>query len=449
MRRPWLCLSLVTLAACTESPLTLDIIVGKETGAMSADPAVSSLEITLVGPDGSPVASATAKPGGSFDLGDVDADTPVHVEVEGRSLAGETVLAGRSLVVTTRGLEGQTLPIFVQRLGAWARPPKGLDAAHAGGCAAVLGERYLFTTGGSAEGADGATDAQAGDSYDLLTLGPAVTDRLPHLAKTLVARGDVMLVVGDDGATLLDLTLGESNELALPDGLESWADVAGGRAIDSDDGRTFLVGPTRAGSPTHAVLEVGTDFALSHHQTTAPRAGAAAAWVPGVGLVVVGGSDAGAGVELLSDDATLFSPLPFDPDPVAGAAAVLVDAVSLALVGGVEPGGAGAPTRILSPACVSACAVAELDGSAPPVPLARAVGYRIAPGHALVFGNDGSADRAFDVTIAGPGAISELPLRVPRSGATLLPTPNGALSLLGGVTLGGEPALDVELFLPE
>jgi hypothetical protein len=47
------------------------------------------------------------------------------------------------------------------------------------------------------------------------------------------------------------------------------------------------------------------------------------------------------------------------------------------------------------------------------------------------------------------GAVTSLPLREPRFGATPTPTPNGMLALLGGVLVSGAPARSIELFYPE
>jgi hypothetical protein len=46
-------------------------------------------------------------------------------------------------------------------------------------------------------------------------------------------------------------------------------------------------------------------------------------------------------------------------------------------------------------------------------------------------------------------AVTEMPLREPRRGATAVPAPNGTLALMGGVHLDGTPALSVEMFFPE
>ncbi len=46
-------------------------------------------------------------------------------------------------------------------------------------------------------------------------------------------------------------------------------------------------------------------------------------------------------------------------------------------------------------------------------------------------------------------SATELPLREPRSGAAVIPAPNGTLALFGGTRLDGKPALSVELFLPQ
>ena len=81
--------------------------------------------------------SASAPPGGSFDLGEVPIGDLLTFEASGVD-AGETPrVGGRSLGIVIGGVTSETLPIFAQRLGRWSRPPGQLTHSHAGGRAAA------------------------------------------------------------------------------------------------------------------------------------------------------------------------------------------------------------------------------------------------------------------------------------------------------------------------
>jgi hypothetical protein len=107
-----------------------------------------------------------------------------------------------------------------------------------------------------------------------------------------------------------------------PDGI-TFGDVSGGLAIESESAAAFVVGATRPSGPSTGVLVVDANGLFSAANLTTPRAGAAAAWVPGVGLAVAGGSASGAGVEVVGEDLSVKS-LAFPADDVTGAAMVLV-----------------------------------------------------------------------------------------------------------------------------
>ncbi len=431
--------------------LTLDLVTGQEADAMTLAPAVVEVGVSLLSPEGELVAAALSAPGGSFDLGDeVPTDIPLRVEVEGRSVTGAVVLRGRSIDVVLGNLEG-TLPVFCQRLGSWARPEGQLARAHVGSPAGVLVERYLLSTGGeSAAGTEGPADEQESDAFDLLSWSGAVGDRLPVAARSLVARGEQMILVGDDAAWAVDFLTGERTELSLPLGLPSFGDVAGGLVVDLPDGRSFVVGATRPAGPSRYVLEIGADGALAARTTTIEREGAAAVYVDGRGLFVAGGSAEEPGAELLPVGGTVFAPLAFDADPTVGAAAVALDGGTVVLVGGAAPLGMPASARRFDLLCGSGCVPTSLPSADLPVALTGSRAFRTPSGRVLALGAEPTgAQRSFLVALTGDGAASELALRTPRRGATAVAAPNGTLALLGGVTLDGDPALDVELFFPE
>lgn len=443
----------LALTSCqSAAEMALDITAGQETDAFTADPAVTTIDIAVSSLDGSVNVQASTTPGGTFDLGDIPIDQSISVEVTGSDAGGNTVMRGRSLAgLPLQGITGD-LPIFIQRTNAFARPPDGLAQTHVGGVAATLGERYLLLTGGSA--ASSATDspdmAQA-DAYDVLSLsGASSSTPFSRTAKSIISLGDVLLLVGDDGASWVDYAQGVEYDAALPDGLTSFGDVAGAVAIAGSDDTAFLVGGTRRdGDPSSAVLAVAADGTLTAFQTGTPRLGAAALWIDTVGLVVAGGSADGPGVEVLAGGATTFAPRGYAPDPTTFAGAVTDGAVGLVLLGGVNAGAAALP-RLIDPACISACAAKEIPEAAFPDTLVRVTAYALGGTKVIAVGDEAEGEgltRTFIVDLTG--GVTELPLREPRRGAVPLPTPLGTLALLGGEHPDGTPATSVETFFPE
>lgn len=417
---------------------------------MSRDPAVTRVDVRATALEGDVLLTTSAAPGGSFDLGEVPSDRLYVFDATGVDATGATVVRGRSLSVQFGSEGGGALPLFVQRVEEWARPPRGLPNAHVDAPAAVLGETYLFTTGGTAAaGQAGSADPTSSDSYDLIGYGAATSEAMPRVARSLVTRSSAALVLADDGATVVDFTSGTFDQPTLPTGLASFADVAGGQVVEASGGASYVVGATRADGATRAVLGVAADGTLSAHQLSAARAGAAAVYVPTVGLVVAGGNAEAAGVEVLADGAATFTPRPFPPDEVVGAAAVVISGAQVALVGGVK-GSAGAETRTLDSSCPNGCAVTIVDAPLPVV-MRGMVAYGVGVGRAIAVGSEAGAEamtRTFLLDISVPEVV-ELPLREPRRGATPVVAPNGTLAIVGGAHPDGTPALSVEMWSPK
>lgn len=426
----------------------LDVTVGHETDAFSQDPKVVSLAIDGVAPDGTVVMTAIAAPGGTFDFGDVSLDTQVTFEVTGADAQGKTVMRGRSLGAIPLDSVTGTLPVFVQRVNQWARPPGGLAQTHVGGVASVGAERYVVLGGGTAGTADEA------NLYDLFTLGGVKVGGIARKPETIVPRAAVLFFMDHEGATSISLETGDAVDVATPIGLASYALIAGGRPVDASDGRTFIVGGTRPGEPTKSVLVVGADGTLSTLELVSARAGAAAVWIEGVGLVVAGGSATGAGIEVLGPKATSFAAGGFPPDTTVGAGAVLDGPSGVVLIGGTLEGGASAPIRRLDPTCVvQPCVLETITGSDPSVALTSVHAYTLGGGRVFVVGDEIALSAQTRTFVLQLGAsATELPLREPRRGAAVSPAPNGTLALLGGTLVDGagdKPALSVELLFPQ
>ena len=434
----------LVVACSSEAPtLQLDIVTGHETDAMTQEPAVARVEVEGTTPEGE-VVSAEAEPGGELDFGEVDGELAYTFEVTGFDGPGNVVLRGRSIAgIVLTGVEGGTVPIFAQRLGQWARPPGELPHTHTRAQAVSVGERYLLTTGG-----DTSADAAKSVEYDLFALAAASGTTFPFAAETLVSFVDRALAVAGDEARWLS-----ADGLQEPTPVEglTWSELAGGAALYAPDGRLFLVGATRPTAETDAVLEISADEeTVSVRRLAFPRAGAAAAWLQDVGLVVIGGRATDQGVEVLAEEGTTFAVRDFPTDPTTGAAAVPNNLGTLTLVGGAL-GDAAAPTRLLDPRCTSDCTVDDVADATPGPALTRTSAFVLEAGRPelIVIGDDpDGATRTFIVDYLGLTA-AELPLREPRRGATPVAAPNGTLALMGGTHPDGTPALTIEMFFPE
>ncbi|APR77497.1 Hypothetical protein A7982_02844 [Minicystis rosea] len=434
------------LLSCKKSTsLGIDVTAGLEKDAFTADPPVAKVNVSIVSLDGSVDAAVSTEPGGTFDFGNIGDDQQINIEVTGLDATGATVMRGRSLTgIPVGGVEGE-LPVFVQRLGQWARPTEGLSQTHVGGIGGVIGNRYVLVTGGAkAMGDEDTADPTQVDAFDLLSMAPAVTGGWPRTPESIATLGDAVLLIDSAGATWVDYSSSTTYGAALPTGLGSFADVAGGIAVPADDGRAFIVGGSRRNTPSRAVLEVAADGTLTAYSTSIARKGAAAVWIDTVGLVIAGGSAEGPGVEVLADGATAFAARGYPADPVEGAAAVTDGGKGVGLIGGTN-GTTASPTRLLDPACVVMCTAKVPEGATPAVTLAKTTAYVLEGTRMLVVGDEPDGT-THTFTIDLTGGVTELPLKEPRRGATPVPTQLASLAILGGEHLDGSPATSVELF---
>lgn len=443
----------VVVAGCSAEPLerTLRIVTGLEEDTFTAAPAVTKVRIEARTNAGSVYAAETT-PGGAFDLGDVPLDEPLAIEVTGTSADGLVQVRGRSLsAVLPSAFASEDVPVFVQRVGTWARPPGALDRAHVDAPTCVVGERYVATTGGSsAMTKDGTADATLVDLYDLLAWNSKVSSAVPSSAGSLVGRYDGLLVVGTAGGASFVTAEPTPTTVPLPEGLASFADVAGGITVESPSGTSYIVGPTREMTPTRGVLAFSKDGVVTALSLNQERAGAASAWAEGVGLVVAAGSATGAGFEVVPEGQTAFVARDLPSDPTVGAAAVTLGKGRMVLIGGIAGMNLAAPTRTLDPSCTSGCTTTEVTGAELPVALVRTRGFALGGSRVLVVGHEVDGQklvRVFEVDIDKPSVI-ERPLREPRSGATPVPAPNGTLAIMGGLLEDGTAALNVEMFFP-
>jgi hypothetical protein len=421
------------------------------------DPPVTRITISAKSPDGTTAIIATTTPGGSFDLGDVVDTESVGFEVAGFDVLGHLVVRGRSLGAISLLAVGTdtTLPVFAQRIGQWARPPGELTRAHVHGPTGVLAEEFIWQSGGTTYDASGKVDGTASDFYDLLPLGGATGPTLDAAPESIVSLGTVAQLFDQTGGRTIDLSAQTKGDLVLPDGLASFADIAGARPVYGTDGTGYLVGGTRqTGEASDAVLIIATDGTLSATKLNQKRLGAAAVFVPDLGLMVAGGSDTGTGVELLPAQTTKFVAGGYPIDAVVGAAAVLdprdTTNQKVLLLGG-NAAGSPAPTRLLDLSCSTACSVAALPALDLPEALTRGVGYVLSDSQLIVVADESASDpgetHSYVIDVVA-STVTEAPLREPRKGAGVTATPLGTLAVLGGVHLDGSPALTVETYFP-
>lgn len=448
-RRALVAVSALWGMGCGDPPeVSVAVTTGQEQGALGLDPAVALVTVTASNPDGSVKLSASAAPGGSFDLGDVPDTTILGFELEGTTEDGTVVARGRSVSVPIGALGSIELPLFLQRTGSFARAPSDLVRAHVHAPAVIFGERYVLTSGGdSALGSNGSADPALGERYDLLGWTSAGSEAVfSRAARTMVALGDTLLLIDDDGADFVDPNSFSAESAVAPEGF-TFAELAGGLAIDGADGVVYVVGATRVGEPSDAVLVIDASGGFTGVRLSQKRAAAAATYVDGVGLVIVGGADVGPAIETVGTDGVTLDSVPYPSDPTTGAAAVVTAEDQIAVIGG-RSGGQPAATRILDLRCQADCVPVGIDDAAVPDLAARTRAFNLSSSILLVGEDEDGETLAFRLRLE-PGSVEPLPLKQRRLGASISPAPNGTLMVLGGATPGGEPATSVELFFPD
>lgn len=418
----WLVLGTTfTLASCKGTPDgTLTLVTGGEADALTRAPTPTELVVERIAIDGTTTEMArTALPTTGLALGEFGTDEVGAIGVRALDAAGTTLVSGRTLLMLFGSLEQVPVSVFVSRHGEFARMPGPLARAVDTPVIDFVLDQFLVL-------ADG-TSTQL---YDVSALGPrAATPTLPRPARSLVAFTTTLVAIDESGASTFDLLSSQSADVAPPDG-GTFAEVAGGKTIPVPDGSAYVVGATRAsGGATTRVLRLSAEGVISFASLSTPREGACAAWLPGRGLVVVGGSETGAGAELLPADATVATSLPFPADAVRGCGAAPLDASRIVVAGGAE-----GPPRVLDLACAGSCEAVPIASS---VPIVRADVVRLADGVVLIGGDD--AARNSRVFRATPADVREIPLRVARQGARLVPMSTGGAAIVGG-------ALEIEQY---
>jgi hypothetical protein len=421
---------------------TLKLVTGGE-DASATFAGVSKVNVTWYDQNDSPHALATvAWPTGTIDLGTIDESSVGMIEVTGSSASGEHLVFGSSIALPFGAFAGLTVPIFVQRVGAFSRLPMPLSDERPSPLLGILGGRYLVVAGGGDP-----SFATASQIYDLLALGPLTSPpTLPVAPQSMALAGTTAYLATAAGVTAFDFADSGAGPFALPAG--NAADIAGGATVSALDGTQYIVGPTRTvGAPTAAILRIDTAGNASWITLASPRWGAAAVWVQNVGLVVIGGSASAPGAEVVDASATTSAPMQqFAADPAISVGAATLDGARyILLAGGSMPDLSDPGVRVLDLECDAGNGCAAASWGALPVPLVHAQAFGLPDKDAgAVVGSELGTGRTHVFVVTSTGA-TEIPTKVPHVSASAIASPIGITP--GGFLLyGGAP--EIESFAP-
>lgn len=418
------------LAACSSSQVTLGLDVGDEKDALTRDPKVVTLTADVVDTSGTRTTLGTATlPADTIDLSDAPKTNFLHVEITGKDATNARVLFGRTVVLQLGAAAGNTLPIFVQRTGSWARLPSPL--ADSRSHPLVIPTTRTVLVGGG----DEKQSQQVLTGYDFATLKALGAYGTTVAARSLVIANAAALLIGtglgDDtkvSAVGYDLANAALFTFAVPSG-GTLEEIVGGPTVQGDDGESYVVGPARAtGTKTTRVLKVAKDGTATFLSFNQARLGAAAAWIKGYGLLVVGGG-ADKGAEILPKGATVSNVIELPTDPTVGASLAQLDDTHAIVVGGDQGGGTGAPSRIINPRCLTGC-TADPWGANLPFTSTSTQLFGLDASSALLLAEDGTG--ATHTFVVDAKTITEIPTRIARHGARATRGPLGNIVLAGG-----------------
>jgi hypothetical protein len=360
----------------------------------------------------------------------------------GYDAEGNRIVEGRTLYASPGDLMGSEVPMFFARTDRSTRPNGAFAVApKQNPLAAVFGDNHVWLFDDSSE------DAMKTDVYSISyweeSTPPEAYEtiactKVPCNLRNLLVVGSVNAVaIAEDWALLISGSDQWAVKYERPEELGAWTDVTRGRVLPGGSSSAVLFGPTRFTDPTDKILALdgyGRPTVLS---LKTKRAGAALAFEEAVGMVLVGGSAEGAGVEQMAPKDDEFVELPYPADPVVGAALVVEDEAHLLRMGGLTAEGIAAPTVRINLECTENCAyepVSDLN-----VELRAAQSY-LDPitGHTLVVGEN--ADGVTQVYRYSDGQMTaiEIPSEQQRVHALALELPNHQLGLIGGTKPGDE-----------
>jgi hypothetical protein len=481
------------LASCSsQDNATLQITLGGETTTLTQAPAVTEIVIQAYDTSGNPTTIGSAPASAStIPLQPLSEADTLAFAATGYDEADAAVVFGATIPLLLNDIAGDTVPIFVGRVNQFARAPNVFsgDVRQAPLLAIVQGQ-FLFVAGGA--GVDGGTvpEVEGGlsftpsDTTELYDFGefqalqspptlPALDGGAAFAPQSLAMTGTVAWLFSQQGGLYYDLSSTQGSAQIQEPAAGVFAGISGGITIPDDLGTQFIIGGTRlTGGPTQTGLEINpNDTSSSTYPDgnvgvltlSAPRLGAAATWVSGKGVIVLGGSATAAGVEIL-DPATgsstgssmAGSPLAgYAPDPSVGAgASAFADGQHVLLAGGVLPNGQDAGVRIIDLACVTGPCTPTWWTSLP-TPLSAVSAWVLSPNTALVIGSEpvtGVTHAYFVTAPTTDGGVSEAAVSdAATSDATAdaaSATSDAGASTDGAVAATTGPGSVVELLLP-
>jgi len=444
------CLSgLLSLLGCTSNidatPGSLAVLSGQETDTWTLEPTPERAVLELVGANRTTLATVTP-PVTQISLGTGDpVESSASFELTAFDANDRAVIRGTSVPYSIVTFESAFPSLFAARTGGFSRAPGNLVFGYRHPLVEIVSHAYLLVAGGESTNSAGV----AIDVYDMSNWVVAPKQSwLPRAPKSWAVAGSSLLVIDDAGAIWLDLPTGQSSAATLPSGLD-FSDLVGGDVILGAKNERYIIGATRtSGTPSDRALRLDTDGTLRALTLSTPRLGAAAANIDGQ-IVIIGGSDTGAGAEVLNADQTGFKELPYAADATQGAALSKLTADTAILVGGTDPSsGTRSPVRTLDLTCADSCSatpLAHLDFD-----YDRARAFYLSDNRLLVAGESGDGQsHAFTLDKTIGFELTEQALREPRTEASVVKAPNGQIGLIGGDSLSDRtPVTNLELFFP-
>ncbi len=448
MRFVW-ALPFAGVLGCTSSAQgTIQIITDEEAGTFTESPVPTELQILAVQSADASTTLATAKlPATTIDLGQLDVNAAaVSINVSGLDATGARRVFGASLPLQYGALADQTVPVFVQRTGGFARLPGPLSDSRQSPVLAVLQGEFLLIAGGSDAALSKTTQIFDFGAFGAFGSPPSGLLTAP---KSLALVGTVAWLIDDTGGTYFDFS--DSVEEAIPvPPMGTFADVAGGATVIDPNGVQYIVGGTRTTGPASAkVLKIDpgdlTNASCpscgnpSWLTLTVPRLGAAAAWVDGLGLVVSGGNvtstaDA-AGIEVVRLGSSTGTGLPFPSDPSTGAGAAALDAHHLLVAGGATPSLDDPGVRDIDLDCTpSSSSSCVTTWATLPFALASAQAFAWTVTDGLVVGNQARTGTTYAFRLT-PKSATEVPTKVEHTDARAAWSPVGSVVLFGGANV--------------
>ncbi|HMA96332.1 MAG TPA: hypothetical protein VKP30_26780, partial [Polyangiaceae bacterium] len=361
-RVPFLALSfLVLVAGCADPEVPSGKVYFLNSEGSALLQGVSTVLVDRVSPDGktTKVFKGTSLPE-SIDMGK---SGNYRFRLTGSDENGLPVLGGETFSQEVSGLLGVKIPMLLARRDRLVAAPERLNFAPGatpqvgiyGGSAlwvwSMKAAEQIETDGYSFAYWQQVTPALSDSDADLKLQNIDCPTASCEWKNLIIVGGFYAIAIADGWASLIDTVLGTQDAFAAPATLSSFADVAGGTVLPAANSGAVLIGGTRLTSPTASVLSVDQNLSPTVISLSTPRAGAAALFEAGPGLVIAGGSSTGPGVERLGPGESTFTALAYPPDPVVGAALVMTDATHLLRVGGRNPDGTAAATAQLDLSC--------------------------------------------------------------------------------------------------